>query len=47
VIREMTRLAMKHGSAVNLSQFPDFAAPRKSRKRRGGDIRRRINQYAR
>jgi aspartate/methionine/tyrosine aminotransferase len=27
VIREMTRLAMKHG-AVNLSQgFPDFAAP--------------------
>jgi aspartate/methionine/tyrosine aminotransferase len=27
VIREMTRLAMKH-NAVNLSQgFPDFAAP--------------------
>ena len=27
VIREMTRLAQKHG-AVNLSQgFPDFAAP--------------------
>jgi len=27
VIREMTRLAMKHG-AVNLSEgFPDFAAP--------------------
>jgi len=34
VIREMTRLALKHG-AVNLSQgFPDFAAPERSRKPR-------------
>ena len=34
VIREMTRLAMKHG-AVNLSQgFPDFAA--RSEERRVG-----------
>ena len=34
VIREMTRLAMKH-NAVNLSQgFPDFAARKKSSKLR-------------
>src|SRR6266704_43115 len=46
VIREMTRLAMKHG-AVNLSQgFPDFAAPEEIKKAARRAIADDINQYA-
>ena len=46
VIREMTRLAMKHG-AVNLSQgFPDFAAPEEIKEAARRAIADDINQYA-
>jgi aspartate/methionine/tyrosine aminotransferase len=46
VIREMTRLAQKHG-AVNLSQgFPDFAAPDAVKDAACAAIRDDINQYA-
>src|SRR6202521_1984675 len=46
VIREMTRLALKHG-AVNLSQgFPDFAAPEEIKEAAGKGISEDINQYA-
>src|SRR6187401_2389051 len=46
VIREMTRLAQKHG-AVNLSQgFPDFAAPEALKEAACDAIRGDINQYA-
>jgi len=46
VIREMTRLAMKHG-AVNLSQgFPDFAAPAEVKEAARQAISDDINQYA-
>jgi aspartate/methionine/tyrosine aminotransferase len=46
VIREMTRLAMKHG-AVNLSQgFPDFAAPAEVKEAARQAIADDINQYA-
>jgi aminotransferase len=46
VIREMTRLAMKHG-AVNLSQgFPDFAAPAGVKEAARQAIADDINQYA-
>ncbi|HKW64077.1 MAG TPA: aminotransferase class I/II-fold pyridoxal phosphate-dependent enzyme [Candidatus Acidoferrum sp.] len=46
VIREMTRLAMKH-SAVNLSQgFPDFAAPEEIKEAARQAIADDINQYA-
>jgi aspartate/methionine/tyrosine aminotransferase len=46
VIREMTRLAMKH-SAVNLSQgFPDFAAPAEVKEAARQAISDDINQYA-
>jgi aspartate/methionine/tyrosine aminotransferase len=46
VIREMTRLAMKHG-AVNLSQgFPDFAAPAEIKEAARKAISDDINQYA-
>jgi aspartate/methionine/tyrosine aminotransferase len=46
VIREMTRLAMKHG-AVNLSQgFPDFAAPAEIKEAARQAISDDINQYA-
>jgi aspartate/methionine/tyrosine aminotransferase len=46
VIREMTRLAMKHG-AVNLSQgFPDFAAPMEIKEAARQAISDDINQYA-
>lgn len=46
VIREMTRLAMKH-SAVNLSQgFPDFAAPQEIKEAARQAISDDINQYA-
>ena len=46
VIREMTRLAMKHG-AVNLSQgFPDFAAPEEIKEAARQAISVDINQYA-
>src|ERR1700756_1195621 len=46
VIREMTRLAMKHG-AVNLSQgFPDFAAPTEIKEAARQAISDDINQYA-
>jgi aminotransferase len=46
VIREMTRLAMRHG-AVNLSQgFPDFAAPAEIKKAAQDAIAADINQYA-
>jgi len=46
VIREMTRLAMKHG-AVNLAQgFPDFPAPRELKEAAKRAIDADINQYA-
>jgi aspartate/methionine/tyrosine aminotransferase len=46
VIREMTRLAMKH-NAVNLSQgFPDFAAPEEIKEAARQAISDDINQYA-
>ncbi len=46
VIREMTRLALKHG-AVNLSQgFPDFAAPEEIKEAARKAIADDINQYA-
>jgi len=46
VIREMTRLAMKH-DAVNLSQgFPDFAAPEEIKEAARRAISDDINQYA-
>src|SRR6266699_3001003 len=46
VIREMTRLAMKHG-AVNLSQgFPDFPAPAEIKEAARQAIADDINQYA-
>ena len=46
VIREMTRLAMKHG-AVNLSQgFPDFPAPAEIKEAARQAIQDDINQYA-
>ena len=46
VIREMTRLAMKH-SAVNLAQgFPDFPAPAEIKQAAQEAIARDINQYA-
>src|SRR6266436_2052660 len=46
VIREMTRLALKH-RAVNLSQgFPDFAAPEEIKEAARKAITDDINQYA-
>jgi aspartate/methionine/tyrosine aminotransferase len=46
VIREMTRLALKHG-AVNLSQgFPDFAAPIEIKEAARQAISEDFNQYA-
>ena len=46
VIREMTRLALRHG-AVNLAQgFPDFAAPEEVKEAACRAIRDDINQYA-
>jgi len=46
VIREMTRLAMKHG-AVNLAQgFPDFPAPAEIKRAAQEAIAADINQYA-
>ena len=46
VIREMTRLALKH-NAVNLSQgFPDFAAPAEIKEAARQAIAGDINQYA-
>src|SRR6267378_1459512 len=46
VIREMTRLAMKH-NAVNLSQgFPDFPAPEAIKEAARQAISADINQYA-
>jgi aminotransferase len=46
VIREMTRLAIKHG-AINLSQgFPDFQAPEILKKAASDAIFADINQYA-
>jgi aspartate/methionine/tyrosine aminotransferase len=46
VIREMTRLALKHG-AVNLSQgFPDFPAPAEIKRAAQEAIAADINQYA-
>jgi aspartate/methionine/tyrosine aminotransferase len=46
VIREMTRLAMKHG-AINLAQgFPDFPAPEALKQAAADAIAADINQYA-
>jgi len=46
VIRDMTRLAMKHG-AVNLAQgFPDFSAPDEIKQAAINAINADINQYA-
>ena len=45
VIREMTRLALKH-NAVNLSQgFPDFAAPEEIKEAARQAISNNINQF--
>lgn len=46
VIREMTRLAMRH-DAINLAQgFPDFAAPREIKDAAVAAIQGDVNQYA-
>ena len=46
VIREMTRLAIRHG-AVNLAQgFPDFAAPAEVKSAAVRAVQEDINQYA-
>ena len=46
VIREMTRLALRHG-AVNLAQgFPDFGAPEELKEAARAAISADINQYA-
>src|ERR1051326_1099089 len=46
VIREMTRLAIRH-NAVNLSQgFPDFAAPAEVKEAARQALADDINQYA-
>jgi aminotransferase len=46
VIREMTRLAVKH-QAINLAQgFPDFSAPEELKKAAAEAIAADINQYA-
>jgi aminotransferase len=46
VIREMTRLALRHG-AVNLAQgFPDFPAPAELKEAACSAIRDDVNQYA-
>ena len=46
VIREMTRLAVRHG-AINLAQgFPDFGAPTEIKEAACAAIRSDINQYA-
>jgi len=46
VIREMTRLALRHG-AVNLAQgFPDFSAPERLKEAAREAITRDYNQYA-
>ena len=46
VIREMTRLALRHG-AVNLSQgFPDFPAPAEIKRAAQDAIAADVNQYA-
>src|SRR6202161_1736795 len=46
VIREMTRLALRHG-AVNLSQgFPDFPAPAEIKRAAQDAISADVNQYA-
>ena len=46
VIRDMTRLAMRH-DAVNLAQgFPDFPAPAEVKEAAVDAIRRDVNQYA-
>lgn len=47
VIREMTRLALARGDAVNLAQgFPDFAAPGVLKRAAVDAIQADINQYA-
>src|SRR5580700_5046341 len=46
VIREMTRLAMRHG-AINLAQgYPDFPAPEALKRAAAEAIAADINQYA-
>jgi aspartate/methionine/tyrosine aminotransferase len=46
VIREMTRLALRHG-AINLAQgFPDFAAPEELKRAAADAIAADFNQYA-
>jgi aspartate/methionine/tyrosine aminotransferase len=46
VIREMTRLAIRHG-AINLAQgFPDFPAPREIKDAAAAAVQADINQYA-
>src|SRR5579859_5524798 len=46
VIREMTRLALRHG-AVNLAQgFPDFPAPAEVKEAAVRAVQSDINQYA-
>ncbi len=46
IIRDMTRLALKHG-AINLSQgFPDFSAPEVLKKAASDAVYADVNQYA-
>src|SRR5262249_7496756 len=46
VIREMTRLALRHG-AINLAQgFPDFPAPREIKEAARAAVQADVNQYA-
>ena len=46
VIREMTRLALRHG-AINLAQgFPDFPAPREIKEAACAAVQGDVNQYA-
>jgi aminotransferase len=46
VIREMTRLALRHG-AINLAQgFPDFPAPAEIKEAACEAVRADVNQYA-
>src|SRR5215472_13517261 len=46
VIREMTRLAMRHG-AINLAQgFPDFPAPAALKQAAAAAIADDVNQYS-
>jgi len=47
IIRDMTRVALRHPGCINLAQgFPDFAAPESIKRAAIEAIQRDINQYA-